>query len=64
MCRQTNVIWYSSVRDFGRVGRFHEWHLVLLLRAIAWASHQSVDRFNFLVPLGVEFAASSDIPDQ
>lgn len=32
---------------------------IILLRAIAWASHEPVDRFNDLVPLGVEFAASS-----
>jgi putative heme-binding domain-containing protein len=32
---------------------------IILLRAIAWASHEPVDRFNDLVPLGVEFAASA-----
>jgi len=32
---------------------------IILLRAVAWASHEPVDRFNALVPLGVEFAAGS-----
>jgi hypothetical protein len=35
---------------------------IILLRAVAWASHEPVDRFNYLVPLGVEFASSSRSP--
>ena len=37
---------------------------IILLRAVAWASHQPVDRFNYLVPLGVEFTASSHSPGE
>jgi type 1 glutamine amidotransferase len=32
---------------------------IILLRGIAWASQESVDRFNPLVPPGVEFAVSA-----
>lgn len=35
---------------------------ILLLRSIAWTSHEPVDRFNALVPLGVEFNES--VPSQ
>jgi putative heme-binding domain-containing protein len=31
----------------------------ILLRGVAWASHEPVDRFNALVPLGVEFATNA-----
>ncbi len=33
---------------------------VILFRGIAWASHEPVDRFNALVPLGVEFETAGD----
>lgn len=31
----------------------------ILLRGVAWASHEPVDRFNALIPLGVEFATTA-----
>ena len=35
---------------------------VILLRGIAWASHEPVDRFNPLVPLGVDFHSAEADP--
>jgi len=35
---------------------------IILLRGVAWVSHEPVDRFNLLVPLGAEFATSLGNP--
>ena len=58
----------SQGRVFVSIPGHYSWtfddplYRIILLRGVAWASHEPIDRFNSLVPLGVEFAVSPSSP--